>query len=41
MPSLGTGQSDFQGQITTEQDDAIEQMDDDLRERSAKLARTR
>lgn len=37
MPSVGTGQ----GQMSQEQDHAIEEMDDDLRERSAKLARTR
>jgi len=41
MPSVGTGQSDLYEKMTREQNDAIEAMDEDLRERSAKLARTR
>jgi len=38
---LGTGQSDLLEQMTREQENAMEEMDEDLRERSAKLAKTR
>jgi len=41
MPNVGTGQPDLLEQMTREQENAMEEMDEDLRERSAKLAKTR